>query len=626
MSESKSVSTKDEQAASPNAAYAFGPGGLLNTPGLGIGGGKRRKRKGKVVNAMVGVNKKETEPASALEPHPADPIVAAVKELFSPSGVTQKAVLPTGKKNDLPDSAFLYVEPGGKKDDQNKTVPRSLRHFPYKTASGGLDLPHLRNALARIPQSDVPANKKASLTKRAQKILADANKNKERSAFVVVKERDGSYRWFASSSNAYKDNDQEIVSTKALASDCDRMDVAGDYGPLRWWHMGDLNSGVDVGTCDFNAMNGRMLIESGTFRDATVAQALLARAKELGVSVGFTHPTSEPAGGVYEHIRRFERSVLPRAAAANPYTSFDVNKESDSMATMQEKWKEFVSLFNGDEAQARKYVSANLDTQKEIEQAGVKHKEAAAAQQPQPAPAPAAAQQPQQQQLDQQAQAALNAVDPIVAAMVSGVKEAAAKGAGQRGAMFASMRKAGTYDEEKARGGAQTAPAGATPPPASVPPPAQPTQADQKGAAAPGAACKDDGVDGADGAEPDGDEGEPATIEDILADLLEYVLNSKELKDRLTQEIGAQLQAVNEARTKEASEVTKQLAALNKRVKELEGDAPERPMFRASTDASTVLAQNSRLKEQSAQPYVDPLTREVLSGLFQGNGVNGQQQ
>jgi HK97 family phage prohead protease len=49
--------------------------------------------------------------------------------------------------NDLPDSAFAYIEPGGSKDEQGKTVPRSKRHFPIHDAA------HVRNALARAPQS-----------------------------------------------------------------------------------------------------------------------------------------------------------------------------------------------------------------------------------------------------------------------------------------------------------------------------------------------------------------------------------------------------------------------------------------------------------------------------------------
>lgn len=64
-----------------------------------------------------------------------------------------KAVWSTAFINNLPDSSFAYIEPGGKKDKEGKTVPRSKRHFPYKDASGKVDLPHLRNALARAPQS-----------------------------------------------------------------------------------------------------------------------------------------------------------------------------------------------------------------------------------------------------------------------------------------------------------------------------------------------------------------------------------------------------------------------------------------------------------------------------------------
>lgn len=60
----------------------------------------------------------------------------------------------TSTKNNLPDSSFLYVESGGKKDDQGKTVPRSLRHLPYKDANGKVDLPHLRNALSRLGQAN----------------------------------------------------------------------------------------------------------------------------------------------------------------------------------------------------------------------------------------------------------------------------------------------------------------------------------------------------------------------------------------------------------------------------------------------------------------------------------------
>jgi len=70
--------------------------------------------------------------------------------------------------NDLPDTSFAYVSPGGKKDDDGKTTPRSLRHLPFKDASGKVDTLHLRNALARLDQTDIPAAAKASARKKLQ--------------------------------------------------------------------------------------------------------------------------------------------------------------------------------------------------------------------------------------------------------------------------------------------------------------------------------------------------------------------------------------------------------------------------------------------------------------------------
>jgi len=64
--------------------------------------------------------------------------------------------------NTLPDSAFAVVLGGGSKDDEGKTVPRSLRKLPHHDAGGALDLPHLRNALARLPQADLPSGAAAT--------------------------------------------------------------------------------------------------------------------------------------------------------------------------------------------------------------------------------------------------------------------------------------------------------------------------------------------------------------------------------------------------------------------------------------------------------------------------------
>lgn len=142
-------------------------------------------------------------------------------------------------------------------------------------------------------------------------------------SFRIFKDATGRDRWVAQSSTAFQDRDREIVSTKALADDVAFADATGSYGPLRWWHT----PGLDLGDCDFNAMHGRVLIESGTFRSPAIAQKVAAAAPGLEISLGFVHLPSEPdADGVFHHIRRFERSLVPRGKASNRFTAFTVKE------------------------------------------------------------------------------------------------------------------------------------------------------------------------------------------------------------------------------------------------------------------------------------------------------------
>jgi len=74
--------------------------------------------------------------------------------------------------NDLPDDCFAVILPDGEKDEEGKTVPRTLRYFPYKNADGEIDLPHLRNALARLPQAKIPEEYR----RKAEQVLKAAAK------------------------------------------------------------------------------------------------------------------------------------------------------------------------------------------------------------------------------------------------------------------------------------------------------------------------------------------------------------------------------------------------------------------------------------------------------------------
>jgi len=70
------------------------------------------------------------------------------------------AVWSTAYINSLPDSSFLYIAPDGS------------RHLPYKDKTGKIDLPHLRNAAARVNQvSGIPASTVDAIKSRIAKML-----------------------------------------------------------------------------------------------------------------------------------------------------------------------------------------------------------------------------------------------------------------------------------------------------------------------------------------------------------------------------------------------------------------------------------------------------------------------
>lgn len=97
---------------------------------------------------------------------------------------TEKAEWAAAYVNDLPDSSFAYIEPGGSKDDQGKTAPRSLRHLPYKDKDGTVDLPHLRNALARVHQTGLSESLRNRIEGKLQGIASkhDVGESTEKTA------------------------------------------------------------------------------------------------------------------------------------------------------------------------------------------------------------------------------------------------------------------------------------------------------------------------------------------------------------------------------------------------------------------------------------------------------------
>lgn len=100
---------------------------------------------------------------------------AKIEKGFNMSEEVKKEKWSKAYMDELPDSAFLHVEGGGKKVD-GKTTPKSLRHFPVKDKDGNVDAAHVKNALSRIPQSKLPQDVKDKAKAKATRMLNNINK------------------------------------------------------------------------------------------------------------------------------------------------------------------------------------------------------------------------------------------------------------------------------------------------------------------------------------------------------------------------------------------------------------------------------------------------------------------
>jgi hypothetical protein len=207
--------------------------------------------------------------------------------------------------------------------------------------------------------------------------LRDSQSSRKRTkSFTVFKDAGGADRWLAITTTAYEDKDQEWISRKAIRAVVAAGDAGTPRGPLRYWHV----PGLDLGDCDYQAAldDGRLLIESGTFRSPAAARVgQKAAAAGYQMSPGFLHTRQQPRGGVFDRIALTERSFVPPGRASNPYTRL-LTKETDMLT--DEKRKAFEALA-GDEA-SRALLQTLLDeaaaTTKAADAAGAIFKDAPA--------------------------------------------------------------------------------------------------------------------------------------------------------------------------------------------------------------------------------------------------------
>lgn len=292
----------------------------------------------------------------------------------SSKSLLEKAVWSTAYKNDLPDSAFLYIEAGGKKDADGKTTPRSLRHFPVKDAGGKADIAHLRNAIAQASKAKNKDGEKLSdaivkrVQSKARKMLENAQKDVSdtfwRSVvtkaktfvsgspdpdpdsprpFFVWKDKDtDEFCWFAVYSNNFRDNDRppEIIASDAHSEFVNAVDKGLWPMPELWlWHV----PGSRVGHARMLAYDKEtgFAMATGVFDPGMehIAESLCHKGEDVSVSHGMPDPfiqrdSKDPS--IITRYRTREISPLPAWAAANKSTGFLIlNKEVVQMIPEQ---------------------------------------------------------------------------------------------------------------------------------------------------------------------------------------------------------------------------------------------------------------------------------------------------
>jgi hypothetical protein len=271
-----------------------------------------------------------------------------------------KADWSTAYKNDLPDSAFLYIEPGGTKDADGKTTPRSLRHFPVKGSDGKVDSAHVTAAERLISGSNVSDSAKASALAKAHKLAGSGKKDfnpieavgdaihRIGQAIGLIKQPgvttwslkeqpDGRLRFFALPTNCFEDKMGDIFSTKAHEGYVAWAEAKQFYPELWVWHT----PGTKFGQVDWMDVNEGILAASGLI-DVGMEDIARSFSPDDGMSHGFVY--ADKKDGVIDQYWSYELSVLPRKYAANAPTAFSLVEgenmgfNADRKAYLKDKW------------------------------------------------------------------------------------------------------------------------------------------------------------------------------------------------------------------------------------------------------------------------------------------------
>jgi len=146
-------------------------------------------------------------------------------------------------------------------------------------------------------------------------------------AAFALKAKDGRPWWFQWTTNAFRDRESEIFTTKSIEDYVDRHSSDDIKGEFWFWHI----PGSKFADVRWQALIGRFLVQTGPFDDTTIGQAFkdfLVQHPDgypdfapngWGTSHGYRYDARDREDGVYEQFEIKESTVLPWSKAANQF-------------------------------------------------------------------------------------------------------------------------------------------------------------------------------------------------------------------------------------------------------------------------------------------------------------------
>lgn len=179
-------------------------------------------------------------------------------------------------------------------------------------------------------------------------------------------------RWVGWFTNAFEDREEEYFATRAIEQFVDYFDKEKPDLPLWYWHIP-----IELGKAEWVGLAGRIAVAAGHLSPVGLKFAAYYKEhpeEQAAMSHGFYWSPDKYTDSTYEFFVTKEVTLLPEWAAANEITRWGAVEEK--MAVTEQKKAELARIVGEDAA--KELLEEALAKSKELEEAGVKFKEAEA--------------------------------------------------------------------------------------------------------------------------------------------------------------------------------------------------------------------------------------------------------